>query len=60
MAIIDPKNSETSGLASLMVMPGLELKIWGWRLAKWTSSNRVTAQWPGPGSTPGVSSGMME
>ena len=33
MTIIDPKYSEMSGLASLMVMLGLELKMCGWRLA---------------------------
>ena len=57
MTIIDPKYSEMSGLASLIVMLGLELKMCGCRLAYQTSSNRVTAQWPAPPCTPGVSSG---
>ena len=48
ITIIEPKYSDTSGFASLMVMLGLELKICGCRLAKWTSSYRVTAQWPAP------------
>ena len=29
MTIIDPKYSDSSGFASLMVMLGLELKMWG-------------------------------
>ena len=55
MTIIDPKYSDRSGFASLMVMLGLELKMCGWRLAYQTSSYLVSAQWPGPPSTPGVS-----
>ena len=46
--IIEPKYSDTSGVWSLMVMLGLELKMSGCRLAKNTSSSPVSAQCPSP------------
>ena len=36
-------------------MFGYELKMSGWRLAKKTSSNLVSAQCPGPCGTPSIS-----
>src|SRR5882757_10587316 len=43
-----------------MVMPRLELKISGWRLAWKTSSWRVSAQWPSPGSASRTNDGCHE
>ncbi len=54
-AIIEPKYSATSGIWSAMVMFGYELKMSGWRLAKKTSSNFVSAQCPGPAGKPSIS-----
>ena len=48
MLIIDPSHSAISGGMSPMLMLGAEWKPSGSRLTCITSSNRVTAQKPGP------------
>ncbi len=50
--IIDPKNSASSGFWSGIVMDGRELKRCGCRLTCHTSSYLVSAQCPGPDTSP--------